>query len=258
MTEQIISGNVKTAYDEFYEKHDEAWRMLGAKYKAQHIMDVCAGHQFKKVLEVGAGDGSILKLLAEKNFAPEYHAVEISASGVAHIQARGIPGLLSVQIFDGYHLPFEDNSFDLIILSHVLEHVEHERLLLRELKRVARCTVIEVPRDYKTGVDTRIKHFLAYGHINVYTPTSLRYLLRTEGFEVERDLTSMIEPEVTRFNIYINQKKPKSILTNLKISAEYVVKNNLGKIFGKKMNETLANAYTVLCKKAGETVEIFH
>ncbi len=258
MAEQIVSGNVKTAYDEFYEKHDEAWRMLGAKFKAQHIIDVCKGHSFKKVLEVGAGDGSILKLLSDKNFAPEYHAVEISASGVEHILSRGINDLLSVQLFDGYHLPFEDDSFDLIILSHVLEHVEHERLLLRELKRVARYCVIEVPRDYKTGVDNRIKHFLAYGHINVYTPTSLRYLLRTEGFEVERDLTSMIEPEVTRFNAYINQKKPKNFITDLKIATEFAVKSSLGKIFGKKMNEQLANAYTVLCKKAGEKVEIFH
>jgi hypothetical protein len=136
--------------------------------------------------------------------------------------------------------------------------VEHERLLLRELKRVARYCVIEVPRDYKAGVDDRIKHFLAYGHINMYTPTSLRYLLRTEGFEVEQDLTSMIEPEVTRFNTYINQKKAKSFITDFKIGVEYAIKNSLVKIFGKKMNEKLANAYTVLCKKAGEKVEIFH
>ncbi|MFI5161845.1 MAG: methyltransferase domain-containing protein, partial [Sphingobacteriales bacterium] len=112
MQQNIVSDNVKTAYDEFYQKHDEAWRMLGAKYKAQHIVDVCKGFTFKKVLEVGAGDGSILKLLAEKNFAPEYHAVEISESGVEHIKTRDITNLKSVQIFDGYSLPFDDNSFD--------------------------------------------------------------------------------------------------------------------------------------------------
>jgi ubiquinone/menaquinone biosynthesis C-methylase UbiE len=257
MQQNIVSDSVKTAYDEFYQKHDEAWRMLGAKYKAQHIIDVCKGNAFKKVLEVGAGDGSILKLLAEKDFAPEYHAVEISESGVEHIKARNIPNLKSVQIFDGYRLPFEDNSFDLIILSHVLEHVEHERLLLRELKRVAEYCVIEVPLDYRANVDKRIKHFLAYGHINMYTPTSLRYLLKTESFEVVADLTSMIEPEVTKFNTYINQKKPKSLLTDLKISAEYTVKKGLAGLMGKKKNEQMANAYTVLCKKADHQAEIF-
>jgi len=257
MAEQGVSDNVKTAYDEFYEKHDEAWRMLGAKFKAQHIIDVCKDHIFKKVLEVGAGDGSILKFLSEQNFAPEYHAVEISDSGVERIKQRNIPGVRSVQIFDGYHLPFKDNSFDLIILSHVLEHVEHERLLLRELKRVAEYCVIEVPRDYKADVDKRLKHFLAYGHINVYTPTSLRYLLMTEGFDVVSDLTSMIEPEVTKFNTYINQKKPKSLLTDLRISAEYSVKKGLVALLGKKKSEEMANAYTVLCKKADHQPEIF-
>lgn len=257
MQQSIISNSVKTAYDDFYQKHDDAWRMLGAKYKSQHIIDVCKGHAFNKVLEVGAGDGSILMLLANQNFAPEYHAVEISESGVERIKTKNIANLQSVQIFDGYHLPFEDNSFDLIILSHVLEHVEHERLLLRELKRVAHYCVIEVPRDYKTGVDNKIKHFMAYGHINVYTPTSLRYLLRTEGFEIENDLTSMIEPEVTKFNTYINQKKPKSFINDLKISAEYVVKSGLVNTLGKKVREKLANAYTVLCKKADHQLEIF-
>lgn len=257
MQQSIVTDSVKSAYDEFYNKHDEAWRMLGAKYKAQHIIDVSQGRIFKKVLEVGAGDGSILKLLADQNFAPEYHAVEISESGVEHIKERNIKDLESVQLFDGYRLPFDDNSFDLIILSHVLEHVEHERILLREIKRVARHSIIEVPLDYRAGVDKRIKHFLAYGHINVYTPTSLRYLLQTEGFEVEGDLTSIIEPEVTRFNTYVNQKKSKSFITDVKISAEYTFKNGLGKVFGKKMNESLANAYTVLCKKADEHLNIF-
>jgi ubiquinone/menaquinone biosynthesis C-methylase UbiE len=257
MQESIISGNVKTAYDQFYEKHDEAWRMLGAKYKAQHIIEVCRGLTFTNVLEVGAGDGSILKFLSDQNFAPELNAVEISASGVEYIQSRGIQNLKSVQVFDGYKLPFGDDSFDLIILSHVLEHVEHERLLLREIKRVAKHCVIEVPRDYKAGVDRRIKHFLAYGHINVYTPTSLRYLLRTEGFEIENDLTSMIEPEVTRFNAYINQKKTKSLISNLRISAEFTVKQSLSKILGKKVSEQFANAYTVLCRKATEQPELF-
>ena len=257
MAGEKLSGNVKTAYDEFYQKHDEAWRMLGARYKAQHIIEVCAGKSFKKVLEVGAGDGSILKYLSDQNFAPEYHAVEISDSGVAHIQSRNIKGLQSVQEFDGYKLPFEDNSFDLVILSHVLEHVEHERLLLREMKRVSNHFVIEVPLDYKTGVDKRIKHFLAYGHINVYTPTSLRYLLQTEGYKVEKDLTSIIAPEVTKFNTYINQKKPKSVITDLKIAAEYTVKNSLSKLGGEKLTERFANAYTVLCKKTDKQADIF-
>ncbi len=250
------SENVKTAYDDFYKTHDEAWRMLGAKYKAYHIIDVCKGQSFKKVLEVGAGDGSILQKLSDYNFATEYHAVEISDSGVEHIKTRNIKNVVSVQEFDGYKLPFEDDSFDLIILSHVLEHVEHERLLLREIKRVSKHFVIEVPIDYKTNVDKRIKHFLAYGHINMYTPTSLRYLLQTEGFEVKKDLTSIIGPEVTRFNTFINQKKPDNFINKFKILAQFAVKNTLVEL-SDKLKERFANAYTVLCTKTDKQADIF-
>jgi ubiquinone/menaquinone biosynthesis C-methylase UbiE len=256
MQENIISESVKTAYDSFYEKHDEAWRMLGAKYKAQHIIDVCKGNNFKSVLEVGAGDGSILKLLADSNFAEQYSAVEISESGVEHIRSREIKNLKLVQVFDGYHLPFGDDEFDLVILSHVLEHVEHERLLLRELRRVAKKCLIEVPIDYRFGVDKRIKHFLAYGHINMYTPTSLRYLLLTEGFTPVNDLSSMITPEVTRFYKFAPPKK-KNLFVSFKISAEYRIKKVLCSLGGKKATEKFASAYTVLCTKEEHKPQLF-
>lgn len=257
MQEVNSSGNLKTAYDNYYENNDETWRLLGAKYKVEHILAVCKGYTFSKVLEVGAGDGVILKLLADKNFAAEYHAVELSASGVERIKERNIPSIKSVQEFDGYHLPFDDESMDLIILTHVLEHVEHERMLLRELKRVAKMVVIEVPRDYRAGVDTRIKHFLAYGHINVYTPTSLRYLLLTEGFEIVKDLTDTIAPEVTKFYTFKTLKKPENFLSSFKIDLEHNVKKLAASIFGKKLEEKFANYYTVLCKKADHKPDIF-
>ncbi|OCX50701.1 methyltransferase type 11 [Mucilaginibacter sp. PPCGB 2223] len=247
----MISENVKTAYSSFYEKDDKGWRLLGAKYKAQRIIEVSKGHTFNNVLEVGAGDGSILKLLSESNFAREYSAVEISESGVGRIKALQISNLKSIQVFDGYHLPFGDDEFDLVILSHVLEHVEHERILLRELRRVAKMCLIEVPKDYRYGVDKRIKHFLAYGHINMYTPTSLRYLLLTEGFTIAKDLPSMITPDVSRFY------KKKSLFAGLKISAEYAIKQLLCAIGGKKTTERFANSYTVLCGKQAEAPKLF-
>ncbi|MGI4804123.1 MAG: class I SAM-dependent methyltransferase [Janthinobacterium lividum] len=257
MAQNPTSGIID-AYSDFYENHDEAWRMLGAKYKAQNIADVCRGKQFAKVLEVGAGDGSILYYLDQQHFATELYAIEISESGVDHIKSRNLKSVKEVQIFDGYHIPYADQEFDLVILAHVLEHVEYERMLLRELKRVSKFQVIEVPRDYRFGVDQRINHFLAYGHLNVYTPSSLRYLLRSEGFKILADKTSMITPEVTRFNTFINQKKQKSLLKNLKITAEYQLKTILNRLLGKKFQEKLASAYTVLCSSSEEKTQIFN
>lgn len=245
----IISAGLKTSYDNFYVGKDEGWRLLGAKYKALNIIEVCNKKKFAKVLEVGAGDGSILKYLNEANFSAEIHAIEISQSGVDQIEKKKISNLKSVQVFDGYRIPFEDNEFDLVILSHVLEHVEFERILLREIKRVSEYVVIEVPRDYRYGVDQRMKHFLSYGHINVYTPTSLRFLVQSEGFEVLADKVSLIEPEVTKFNTFINRKKTRTFINSLRIDAEFWLKNILIKMGGKRRLEKFASAYTVLLRR---------
>lgn len=256
MSEEIISMDVKQAYDEFYVGHDEQWRMLGAKYKAKNIVDVCFGKSFNKVLEVGAGDGSILHYLSEWNTFPEMHALEISQTGTEQILKRNLKNVKSAGVFDGYQIPFDDNEFDLVILAHVLEHVEFERMLLREIKRVSKHLVIEVPCDYRYGVDLRMKHFLDYGHINMYTPTSLRFLVQSEGFEILNDKSSMIDPEVTKFNEFVNQKKRKSFIRSLRIDAEFIVKQLIIIFSGRKRQESFANAYTILLRNTGD-LEIF-
>lgn len=257
MNNEMLSEEVKTAYDDFYTTNDVAWRMLGAKYKAQNILDVCKNLKPKKVLEVGAGDGSILHYLNEWSFAEELYALEIAQSGVDKINERKLDKLKEVQTFDGYQIPYADDSFDLIILAHVLEHVEHERILIRELKRVAKNIVIEVPKDYRFGVDKRMKHFLDYGHINMYTPTSLRFLLKSEGLELVADKVSMTKPEVNYFNEFINKKAKKSISKQLKIQLEYGIKRFLGNLLGQNKKEQFANAYTVLTKRSDQNLQIF-
>lgn len=254
---EFLTDSVKTAYDQFYTNDQSTWRMIGAKYKAQNILDVCRDLKPEKVLEVGAGDGSILHFLDQWNFAPELYAVEIAQSGVDLILNRKLAHVKEARIFDGYQLPYEDNSFDLIILSHVLEHVEHERILLRELIRVARHLVIEVPKDYRYGVDKRMKHFLSYGHINMYTPSSLRFLLQSEGLIVLADKISLTDPEVIRFSEFVIQKKPKTFTKKLKINLVHQIKQTLGNILGTKKKEQFANAYTVLVKKSDQNLQIF-
>ena len=257
MNKEMLSEEVKTAYDDFYNTNDVAWRMLGAKYKAQNILEVCKNIKPKKILEVGAGDGSILHYLNEWNFGDELHALEIAQSGVEKIKNLNLKKIIAAQTFDGYQIPYPDDSFDLIILAHVLEHVEHERILLRELKRVAKYIVIEVPKDYRLGVDKRMKHFLDYGHINMYTPTSLRFLLKSEGLELVADKVSMTTPEVNYFNEFVNKKANKSISKRLKIQLEYNIKRTLGNLLGQNKKEQFANAYTVLTKKSDQILQIF-
>lgn len=251
------NNNVIEAYNDFYTGNEVEWRMLGAKAKARNIMEVCKGLNLEKVLEVGAGDGSILHYLDEWKFAPELYALEIAESGVSLIEKRKLASVKEIKTFDGYSIPYADNAFDLVILAHVLEHVEHERVLIRELKRVAKHLVIEVPLDYRFGVDKRMKHFLDYGHINMYTPTLIRFLLQSEGLEILSDKTSLTPPETIKFCEFNVLKKQKSFMKVLKIELEYNIKKMLGQLLGKNRTEQFGNAYTILTKTSTQNLQIF-
>ena len=198
-----LSINVK---DDVYQEPTE-WFTLGAKGKADHVIALCGRHGIvpQTVLEVGAGDGCILRCMSDAGFGKTFHALEISPSGVAVIRSRNIRGLASVQTFDGYHIPFPDKSVDLIVLSHVLEHVEYERALLRELRRVSTYQVIEIPTDCN-GLADETYHLLgpSYGHINAHTPDSLRFLLSTEGFAVLDRMMGQYSCELQEYDYFVN------------------------------------------------------
>ncbi|MEJ0037596.1 MAG: class I SAM-dependent methyltransferase [Gammaproteobacteria bacterium] len=201
-----VSPSLKSAYDEQYSDEMTPWRELCASAKARNIMAVSAGHRFERVLECGAGEGSILKFLDEAGFCRDLYAIDISDSGIAGIRKRQLPHLREVKKFDGYRIPYADDAFDMVYCSHVLEHVEHPRVLLRELARVSRYQVFEVPLDYSPTVDDQWKHYHSYGHISVFTPGTFRFLLKSEGFQVHAQRYTRNTPEVIRYNWYRNMK----------------------------------------------------
>lgn len=189
MNEFEVSERLATRYDHYYDDGVSRWRRSGAVDKAGNIVRLCEGLSIRTLIEIGAGEGSILQRLSELSFAPELHALEISASGVAAIEKRDIPGLRECTRFNGRDIPYEDNRFDLAVLSHVIEHVEHPRALLYEAMRVARYVFVEVPLEDTIRLP-RDFTLDGVGHINFYSPRTIRQLLQSCGLEVMRQETT--------------------------------------------------------------------
>jgi ubiquinone/menaquinone biosynthesis C-methylase UbiE len=100
------------------------------------------------VLDVGAGCGELLKTAAESIGEDRSLLVgaELSGRAARAIQERSPEfGVLSVQC-DAMRLPFPDNSFDLVISSLFLHHLDDKQgiSLLRELGRVTRQRIIVI------------------------------------------------------------------------------------------------------------------
>ena len=187
-------------YKDYYcDKSETAWRELCASRKADNIVNCCKGINFNRVLEIGAGEGAILQNLSNRKFSKELYALEISSSGVKNIKDRNIFGMKDISTFDGYNTNFKDKFFDLVILSHVVEHVEHPRLLLYAANRISKYVFVEVPLEDNYSIK---KNFLfnKVGHLNYYNPTTIRFLLQSSGFDIVKEVVSNPTREIYNFH----------------------------------------------------------
>lgn len=106
-------------------------------------------------------------------------------------------------------LPFNDNSFDIVICNHVLEHIIDDKKAMQELYRVLKPNgmgIFQIPQDLSlettyedfsiTSEEERAKHFGQYDHVRVYGKDYFNRL-RDVGFEVnEIDYSKKIKNEL--------------------------------------------------------------
>jgi SAM-dependent methyltransferase len=113
------------------------------------------------------------------------------------------------------NLPFENDSYDIILCNHVLEHIPDDTKAMKELYRVMKpggFGIFQIPQDLNrektfedntiTNRQERTKIFGQYDHVRIYGRDYFDKL-RAVGFKVEEvDYTSKLEPEdVNRYRL---------------------------------------------------------
>ena len=95
-----------------------------------------------RVLDLGCGDGSLLRTLWHERQAPGY-GVEIDDAKVLDCVENDV-NVLQVDLESGLSL-FADQSFEYVILSQTLQAVHHTEGILREMLRVGREAIVSFP-----------------------------------------------------------------------------------------------------------------
>lgn len=200
---QLVGNLYQDLYAGYYSNANPTLlkREISAVQSVNCIIDAIGDRTPDRLLDVGAGDGNVLLQLDARAVSRELYAVEISTSGVDAIKSKQLRSLRNVQLFDGYRIPYPDKHFDLAIAVHVLEHVEHERLFLQEIKRVARHAHIEVPLEHGIRIQRSIDCGKKFGHINFYTKETFRSLLESSGLTV---MDCRIVPSSLQYEQYLS------------------------------------------------------
>ncbi len=141
-----------------------------------------------RVLDVGCGAGPALRFLAARG--QDAVGVDLVYYPLAEAQRLvATKGLVQADV--GATLPFANDSFDLLLLSEIVEHLPDEQPLLRECYRVLRSqgrVVVTTPNLW----DARRRLAPVTGrvwsgdtdptHCNLFTPARLSAALRRAGF----------------------------------------------------------------------------
>ena len=138
--------------------------------------------QVKTVLDVGCGDGRILRELSQKYSAigADYAACSVREAGSRAIRASSGA------------LPFPDQSFDLVLCSEVLEHLPTDilRATLSEIERVAKAYVLlSVPYKEKLRLlflrcPACGHEFHIWGHLRSFKKSDMKRLF--EDFIIQK------------------------------------------------------------------------
>ena len=144
------------------------------RYTITHaIMTELAGLEFESLADIGGAEGYKGALIRDV-FGAKVLSADLSPEACA-LAAR-IYGL-ETRAVTMEELPFEDESFDVVLCSESLEHVSQPGRSVDELLRIARlAVVITVPAESLEDVSASIQSGVSHAHINWFHLRSFDHL----------------------------------------------------------------------------------
>jgi SAM-dependent methyltransferase len=147
-----------------------------ARFLAPHVT-APAG----RVLDIGCGKGAFLKAFAAHR--PGWHCTGVEPSREEAAIARHTPAF---EIHEGMFgtAPLERESFDLVTIMHVLEHVWRPSVVVRQMRELIKpggLLFVEVPNVLDPNM---FYDLLLVEHLYHFSPETLAWFLSREGFDI--------------------------------------------------------------------------
>ncbi|MBS1515076.1 MAG: class I SAM-dependent methyltransferase [Bacteroidetes bacterium] len=163
------------------------FRNIGVEYYdtydiPNYLMKVLPSNKDAKILDIGCGFGQTLKSLRDKGYK-NLKGIDINDESIAQCKEINLDVTKVDDIIS--YTKSSDKKYDFIIMSHVLEHIEKDKMIdnlraIRSLLSTEGKYCVMVPNaQSNTGSYWRFEDFT---HHYLFTSGSLLYVLKAAGF----------------------------------------------------------------------------
>jgi len=156
----------------------------------------------RRILDIGCGDSFLSRMIEEKGNI--VFGIDLIHEKLKAASADGIKCVASD--LQGFHLPFQSSSFDVVVASEIIEHLWDCDFFLQEIKRVLKEKgqyIITTPNLASLGrrlmllfgKNPFVENFLysnEAGHVKHFVRDDLAYLLKRNGFIVEKITSDVV------------------------------------------------------------------
>ncbi len=170
------------AYDALWSAGWDDTRLFGpmARHSRRLFRKLSADLTPQTILDVGCGEGSLLRSLLDVHPGARGTGLEVSAHAT-ELARQVVPGatfvtgdVTSVQV---------DERFDLVVSADVVEHIEDDRAAIRAMANLAAPggrVIISTLQGTMRGFERQV------GHVRNYAPGELQGKMRDAGLKIER------------------------------------------------------------------------
>ena len=148
-----------------------------------------------KLLDLGCGEGRhVIAAYLEKNIQAVgvdlgFNDLKTTANKFSEFcQSENADKSFGLSVANALSLPFEDNTFDVIICSEVLEHIPDYESVLTEIERIlvpGGTFIASVPRAWPERICwyfSSAYHQVEGGHLRIFDASQLRSQIEARGF----------------------------------------------------------------------------
>lgn len=183
MSDSDAAAYNRATYDRIWGQMSDYIRYNpGARHRRRHIFALLEGLPFDSLLDVGCGNGELLRLIDARFPGRRLSGIDLSAAVVAQNQ-QSLPHMqFATCNIENEAIAQEAGPVDVIVCSEVLEHLDHPDVAMKTLALALKPgghAIITCPSGKVFATE---RHF---GHVHHPRPNDLRRLAQDAGLRVE-------------------------------------------------------------------------